>query len=156
MGSEQRNGGRRHVLGLFGGDFAQHGIARATFHHRDERPGARASHHQVDFPIADAAFFFHDGRSLVNADSVFNLPSGVGFSIAFLAFLLTVTQMAIQRARLAIRLNVLVDALRTQSKTAGSLQPTRNLLWTPLLTQTRFKAVILVAFALWRRRANAL
>ena len=93
MGREQRNGRRRYVLGLFGGDFAQHGIARAPFDHRDERPGALAAHHEVNFPIADATFFFDDGRSLVDADSVFNLPSGVGFSIAFLAFLLTMTQM---------------------------------------------------------------
>ena len=41
MGREQRNGGRRHLLGLFRGDFAQHGIARAPFDQRDERPGAR-------------------------------------------------------------------------------------------------------------------
>ena len=116
MGREQLHA----MLGLFGGDFAQHGIARAPFHHRDESPGAQASHHQVDFPIADATFFLHDGRSLVNANPVFNLPSGIGLSIAFLAFLLTVAQMAIQRtARLAIRLDVLVDALRTQSKTVG-------------------------------------
>ena len=95
-------------------------IARAPFDHRDERPGALAAHHEVNFPIADATFFFDDGRSLVDADSVFNLPSGVGFSIAFLAFLLTMTQMAIQRpARLAIGLDVLVDALRTQSKSVG-------------------------------------
>ena len=127
-----------HVLGLFGGDCPAR-LARAPFHHRDESPCARASHHQVDFPIADATFFLHDGRSLVNANPVFNLPSGIGFSIAFLAFLLTVAQMAIQRtARLAIRLDVLVDALRTQSKTVGRRQPTHNLLWTPLLTQTRF------------------
>ena len=142
MSSEQRNGDRRHLLGLFGADFAQHGIARAPFHQRDERPGARPSHHQVDFPIADATFFLDDSRSLVNADPVFNLPSPVGFSIAFLALLLTVPQMAIQRtARLAIRLDVLVDALRTQPKTVVGRQPTRNLLGTPLLTQTRFDAL---------------
>ena len=142
MGSEQRNGGRRYVLGLFGGDFAQHGIARAPFDHRDESPGACTSHHQVDFPIADATFFLDDGRSLVHADAAFNLPSGIGFSIAFLAFLLTVAQMAIQHpARLAIRLDVLVDTLRTQSKPVGRRQPTRNLLWTPLLTQARFDAL---------------
>ena len=40
MGREQRNGRRRYVLGLFGGDFAQDGIARAPFDHRDEGPGA--------------------------------------------------------------------------------------------------------------------
>ena len=121
MSREQPNGDRRHVFGLFGADFAQHGIARAPFHQRDERPGARPSHHQVDFPIADAAFCLHDGRSLVDADPVFNLSSPIGFSIAFLAFLLTVPQMTIQRtARLAIRLDVLVDALRTQPKTTAS------------------------------------
>ena len=87
-------------------------------------------------------FCFDDGRSLVNTDAVFNLPSGIGFSIAFLAFLLTVAQIAIQRtARLAIRLNVLVDTLRTQPKTAGCRQPTRNLLGTPLLTQIGFDAL---------------
>ena len=142
MGREQRNGGRCHVLGLFGGDFAQQGIARAPFDQRDERPGAPASHHQVDFPIADATFLFDDGRALVNANAVFNLASPIGFSIAFLAFLLTVTQMAIQHtARLTIGLDVLVDALRTQPKTTGRRQPTRNLLGTPLLTQTRFDAL---------------
>ena len=139
MGREQGNRGRRHLLGLLGGDFAQHGIARAPFDHRDERPRARTSHHQVDFPIADATFCFDDGRALVDADSVFNLSSGIGFSIAFLAFLLTGTQGAIQRTpRLTIRLDVLVDTLRTQSKTVGCRQPTRNLLGTPLLTQIRF------------------
>ena len=136
MGREQRNGSRRYVLGLFGGDFAQEGIARAPFHHRDQRPGALAAQHQVDFPIADATFFLDDGRTLVNADSVFNLPSTIGFAIAFLAFLLTVPQMAIQRtARLTICSDVLVDALGTQPETVGRLQPTRNLLGTPLLTQ---------------------
>ena len=49
--------------------------------------------------------------------------------------LLTVTQMAIQRTtRLTIRLDVLVDALRTQSNPIGRRQPTHNLLGTPLLT----------------------
>ena len=121
MSREQRNGDRHHLLGLFGGDFAQHGIARAPFDQRDQRPGARASHHQVNFPIADAAFFFDDGRALVDADAVFNLSSPIGFPIAFFAFLLTMTQMTIQRtARLAIRLDVLVDALRTQPKTTAS------------------------------------
>ena len=47
MGREQRNGGRRHVLGLFGGDFAQHGIARAPFHQGNKGPGELAAHHQV-------------------------------------------------------------------------------------------------------------
>ena len=156
MGREQCDGGRRHVLGLFGEDFAQHGIARAPFHHRDQRPGARTSHHQVDFPIADATFFLDDGRALVNTDSVFNLPSGIGFSIAFLAFLLTVTQVAIQRpARLAIRLNVLVDALRAQAKPVGGRQPTRNLLGTPLLTQIRFDALNDRRRHLGRRRLGA-
>ena len=116
MGREQPNGGRRHVLGLFGADFAQQGIALASFHQRDQRPRARVPHHQVDFPIADAAFFFDEGRSLVNTDAVFNLPSSIGFSIAFLAFLPTVPQMVIQRpTRLAIGPDVLVDALRTQA-----------------------------------------
>ena len=50
--------------------------------------------------------------------------------------------MAIQRTtRLAIRLDVLVDALRTQAKPVGRRQPTRNLLGTSLLTQTRFDAL---------------
>ena len=68
-----------------------------------------------------------------------NRPSALGFSIAFLALLLTGTQRAIQRtARLALGLTVLVDMLRTQPKTAGCRQPTLNLLGTPLLTQIGF------------------
>ena len=51
MGREQCNGRRGYMLGLFGGDFAQHGIARAPFDHRDQRPGALAAQHQVDFPV---------------------------------------------------------------------------------------------------------
>ena len=142
MGRQQPNGRRRDVLGLLGADFAQDGIARASFHHRDQRPGAPAAQHQVDFPIADATFFFDDGRALVNADAVFNLASGIGFAIAFLAFFLTMPQMAIQRpARLTIRPDVLVDALGAQPKPIGSRQPTRNLLGTPLLTQIGFDAL---------------
>ena len=53
--------------------------------------------------------------------------------------LLPVTQMAIQRTtRLTIRLDVLVDALRTQPNPVGRRQPTHNLLGTPLLTQVGF------------------
>ena len=91
-------------------------------------------------------FFFDDGRALVNADAVFNLPSGIGFSIAFLALLLPVTQMAIQRpARLATRLNVLVDALRTQPKPVVSRQPTRDLFGALLLTESRLDVAAMSA-----------
>ena len=47
--------------------------------------------------------------------------------------------MAIQRtADLSIRTNMLINALRTQLKTALGRQPTRNLLRTPFLAQIRF------------------
>ena len=53
-----------------------------------------------------------------------------------------VAQRAIQRpARFAIRLNVLVDALRTQPKPVGCRHPTRNLLGTPRLAENRFDAL---------------
>ena len=71
--------------GLFGGDSAQHGLAPAPFDHRDLLPRVREeSHHEVNFPIADAPFFLDDGRSLVHADAVFNLPSA--FQQRFLRF----------------------------------------------------------------------
>ena len=128
MGGQQRKGGRRHRLGVFGGHFAQQGIARAPFDHRDQRAGAPAAQHQVDFPIADAAFFFYNGRALVDANAAFNLASALGFAGAFFAFLLAVTQLIIQRpARLAIRLNMLVDTLRTQPKSQHRLQSTVRL-----------------------------
>ena len=79
---------------------------------------------------------------MVYAEPIFNLPSGIRFARAFLAFLLAVAPMAIQRtARLTIGPNGLIDALCTQSKPLGGFQPTRNLLWTPLLTQIRFDAL---------------
>ena len=145
-----------------GADFAQDGIARASFHHRDQHPGAPAAQYQVDFPIADAAFFFDDGRALVDADAVFNLASGIGFAIAFLAFFLTVPQMAIQRpARLTIRPDVLIDALgySTEARRSPAADPQSardsTLDADRLSMRSMTAGVIFVAFALARRRARA-
>ena len=139
MRGEQINGGRGDFIGLFGSHFAQQRIARASFDQRHERALPFRAHHQVDFPIADPVFLLDDRRALVNTHPVFDLPTGIEFAIAFLAFFLTVAQMLIQRtAQLAIGPDVLINALGTQPKSARRLQPTRNLLRTPFLAQIRF------------------
>ena len=124
---------------MFRGDLAQQGIARAPLDQRHESTLSFTAHHPVDCPVTDPAFFLNDRRSLIDTGLVFNLPAGIGFAIPFLTFLLTVSQMAIQRtAGLSIRTNMLINALRTQPKTALGRQPTRNLLRTPFLAQIRF------------------
>ena len=131
MGLKQPNGGLGNCLSLFGGYFVQQGIARAPFNQRDEGAGALTSHDQIDFPITDSTFSIDDGRALVNADPVFNLSPSIGFAIAFLAFLLVVPPMLIQRtAGRLIGPDVLVDAFRTQPKPVGGLPSASNLLRT--------------------------
>ena len=124
---------------MFRGDLAQQGIARAPLDQRHESTLSFTAHHPVDCPVTDPAFSLNDRRPLIDTGLVFNLPAGIGFAIPFLTFLLTVSQMAIQRtAGLSIRTNMLINALRTQPKTALGRQPTRNLLRTPFLAQIRF------------------
>ena len=98
MRSKQGHGFIRHFVRLLGGHFAQQRVARAPLNQRDECALSFRAHHQVNFPVADPAFFLHDSRALINADPVFNLSSRIGFPIAFLAFFATVLQMLIQPA----------------------------------------------------------
>jgi hypothetical protein len=53
-----------------------------------------ATHHQIDFPIADPCFLFNDGRAVINRDSVGNgaFISGLGRNTLRL-FLLTQVSM---------------------------------------------------------------
>ena len=98
MRSKQGHGFIRHFVRLLGGHFAQQRVARAPLNQRDECALSFRAHHQVNFPVADPAFFLHDSRALINAAPVFNLSSRIGFPIAFLAFFATVSQMLIQPA----------------------------------------------------------
>ena len=79
----------------FGGDLTQHGIARVLFNQRQEGSLVLSAHHQIDFPVADPAFWVNNGRTLINTAPVFNMAPGIGFSVAFLAFILTMAQMLI-------------------------------------------------------------
>ena len=117
------------------------GIARAPFNQRDEGADVLTSNDPIDFPIADSAFSIDDGRALVNADPEFNLSPSIGLVIAFLAFLLVVPQMLIQRtAGRLIGPDVLVDAFRTQLKPVGGLQAASNLFQTLLCSRPYFGA----------------
>ena len=68
--------------------------------------------YQVNLPIAQTLFRIDNRRPLLNTNAVFNLSSGIGFTIAFSTLFLTMTQVTIQRtAYLTIGANVLINTL---------------------------------------------
>ena len=139
IGTESINRLIGDFVGLFGHHLADHRIARPTLHQGNQGAVLFAPHHQINLPIPHATFLVDHGWPLLNADPVTNLASGVRFSIAFPAFLMTLAQMRIQTsARLAIGPYILVDPLMTQRRGPGAPQPTANLFGTPLLAQFLF------------------
>ncbi len=92
----------------------------------------------VAFPVAESLFGVHNGRTLVNALAVFNLPAPVITAVAF-APLLLAAQMARQVAALRlVGVDVLIDALVTDGRLLFQRESPGDLFGTPLLAHQNF------------------
>jgi len=90
---------------------------------------------EVSFPIAHTAFAVHNGRALVNADAVGQLPPPVITAVAF-APLFAAAQRPMQRATLPlVRVDVLVDVFVADGGLPLQLEASGDLFGTPFLPQ---------------------
>src|SRR5712691_2069966 len=93
----------------------------------------------VGFPVADAALFGEDGRTLIDIHAVWDKTATGRFSLAFIVLLAAVTQVEIKySAVFLVAPDMLIDALVADESLSLLFQPAADLIGAPLFQRQLF------------------
>ena len=137
--SQQAGSSFPDLPGRLSGEFADQGKARFAVHQRYERTLMPSADDGVSLPVAQAAFFVHDSRALVDGNPVLELaPAILATGVAFPVRLLTAQVLMKVAAPGLVGVDEAVDPLRADADSSCVTESGRCLLRAQVEPDKRF------------------